>query len=320
MREVIQVTTAIAVALYNGQKFLKTQLDCLKNQTKRAEQVILCDDGSTDNTVEIVENYICQHNLESSWKLLKNDTNLGYIKNFYQAISLCDAELVFLSDQDDLWKEDKIYEMSKVMEQNADILLLSCKYGIIDAHDNQMSSILEENVREDYQLKKISVKDIMRAYRWPGMVMCIRKTFFNEIIDYICQTNIPHDLALAICAADKEGFYEYDYVGAYHRRHDNNTAREEHRISKVLNLTRKLHEIAEAVKNLEYVIDAKLPISQESYMWISDRLSLQRKRQSALKNKSLKEIIKLYTNDSQGLLRKISFICDLWLVCFSKRL
>ena len=250
---------------------------------------------------------------------MKNDTNLGYIKNFYRAISLCDTELVFLSDQDDIWKEDKIYEMSKIMEQNEDILLLSCKYGIIDAEDNPMSSILEKNVREDYSLTQISVKDIMRAYRWPGMVMCIRKTFFDEIIDHIGPTNIPHDLALAICAADRDGFFDYNYIGAFHRRHDNNTAREEHRVSKVLNLKRKLKEVVETAKNLEHVVEAKLPISQESYMWIKDRLSLQRKRQIALENKSLKEILQLYTNDSKGLLRKFSFICDLWLVCFSKK-
>ena len=313
------MTTAIAVALYNGERFIKTQLDCLKNQTKKAEQVVLCDDGSTDSTVEIVETYIAQHGLDSCWRLLKNDTNLGYIKNFYRAISLCDTELVFLSDQDDIWKEDKIYEMSKIMEQNEDILLLSCKYGIIDAEDNPMSSILEKNVREDYSLTQISVKDIMRAYRWPGMVMCIRKTFFDEIIDHIGPTNIPHDLALAICAADRDGFFDYNYIGAFHRRHDNNTAREEHRVSKVLNLKRKLKEVVETAKNLEHVVEAKLPISQESYMWIKDRLSLQRKRQIALENKSLKEILQLYTNDSKGLLRKFSFICDLWLVCFSKK-
>ena len=102
------MTTAVAVALYNGARFLETQLDSLRLQSRTPDRVVLCDDGSTDGTADLVESYIAKYDLGETWKLCRNPENLGYIRNFYHAISLCDADLVFLSDQDDVWKLDKI--------------------------------------------------------------------------------------------------------------------------------------------------------------------------------------------------------------------
>ena len=76
------MTTSIAVALYNGARFIEQQLDSFRSQTKQPEKVIFCDDGSKDNTVEIVREYIKKHSLEESWFLYENEVNLGYIKNF----------------------------------------------------------------------------------------------------------------------------------------------------------------------------------------------------------------------------------------------
>ena len=125
------MTTSIAVALYNGARFLEKQLDSFRNQTQPADKVVFCDDGSKDNTVDMVRNYIEKYHLEDSWFLYENECNLGYAQNFYKAISLCDTDLVFLSDQDDIWKEDKIEKMTTVMEEHPQIDLLSCKYAII---------------------------------------------------------------------------------------------------------------------------------------------------------------------------------------------
>ena len=90
--EVASVKTAVVIALYNGERFIEKQLDSLRTQTKAPDQVIMCDDGSTDRTIEIVKNYIEQHGLEKTWILSKNEKNLGYIKNFYHAISMSDAD------------------------------------------------------------------------------------------------------------------------------------------------------------------------------------------------------------------------------------
>lgn len=312
------LTTAVAMALYNGARFIEKQLDSIRLQTKAPDHVVMCDDGSRDATVQIVRDYIRKYGLETTWHLYENEKNLGYIRNFYKAISLCNADVVFLSDQDDIWKADKIERMCHVLSDREDILLLSCKYGIIDAEDNSISSVLEKSGPEDDKVKQIGVDDIMRAYRWPGMVMCIRKSFFAEISAVIEEHPVAHDLMLASLSADRDGFYEYQYVGAFHRRHDNNTAREEHRIWKLLNLKRKMQDIDEVIKLWRNLLAEGVPLSREARGMIGERLDLMVRRRDALQRKSLSGVFKLYLSGGKKYLRMSSFVCDVWLAIFGK--
>lgn len=310
------MTTAVAIALYNGEKFLEKQLDSIKKQTRMPDRLVMCDDGSKDRTVEIAEDYIRNNGLENSWSLHINEKNLGYIKNFYGAISLCDADLVFLCDQDDLWQESKIEKMSRIMEEREDINLLSCRYGIIDAEDKRMYGLMEKPIDETEEIREVSVQDIARAYHWPGMVMCIRKSFFDEIYEKISQCDVPHDLMFAVCAADRNSFYQYEYVGAFHRRHGNNTANEEHRVSKLLDLKRKMRDISVLQKQVSGIISDCAPLSEESKRVFEKKYKQLNDRYSALKERSLKGVIKLYTGEGRESMRLYSFLCDAWLVCF----
>ena len=312
------MTTAVAVALYNGARFLEAQLDSLRLQSRTPDRVVLCDDGSTDGTADLVESYIAKYDLGETWKLCRNPENLGYIRNFYHAISLCDADLVFLSDQDDVWKLDKIEKMTAVMEENPEINLLSCRYGIIDAAGEEQHSLVERAANEDGALASVSVQTIMTAYRWPGMLMCLRKDFFDTLLPAIGNSPVPHDLMFAACAADRNSFYEYHYLGAYHRRHDNNVAKEEHRIFKLLDLQRKLTDIARTRKHWTDLLHESTPIGESSRRIIAERLALHEKREKALRDRSLSQILRLYREDKGVLLRKSSLVCDVWLVCFGK--
>lgn len=312
------MTTAVAVALYNGARFLEAQLDSLRLQSRTPDWVVLCDDGSKDETAALVAAYIEKHNLADTWKLYQNSENLGYIRNFYRAISLCDADLVFLSDQDDIWKPDKIEKMTAVMESNPHINLLSCGYGIIDAAGEIQSSVVEASANEDGTVVPVSVQTIMTAYRWPGMLMCLRKNFFTALLPAIADSPVPHDLMFAVCAADSSSFYEYHYLGAYHRRHDNNAAKEEHRVFKLLDLERKLSDIRRTCRHWSDLLSDSTPMGEESRTIIAQRLTLLQKREKALRDRNLSQILRLYREDKGTLLRKKSLICDLWLVCFGK--
>lgn len=311
--------TAVAVALYNGSRFIEQQLDTIRLQTTKPDKVVLCDDGSKDNTVQIVREYIKKYNLDDSWFLYQNEVNLGYIKNFYKAISLCDTDLVFLSDQDDIWKEDKIEKMSNIMKSRKDIKLLCCKYGIIDANGVEQHSVVEPESKENGNLKQVSISDVMRAYRWPGMLMCLRKEYFQNIISQVNDCEVAHDFMLVALSSDSGGFYEYNYVGAYHRRHGNNTAREEHRVTKLLNLERKLEDISVTKKLYENFLNFDVPVSKATKNIICERLSLLVQRENALKNKKLFAIIGIYFKNKGAYLRFKSFVCDVWLVLFYKK-
>ena len=265
--------------------------------------------------------YIIKIGLEGTWELHENEHNQGYIRNFYKAISLCDTDLVFLSDQDDIWKDDKIEKMSEILEQKNNISLLSCKYAIINAQDEQQHSLVETTaVKEDGKIQAVNVESILRAYHWPGMVMCIRKNFFDEIFPKIDKINVAHDFMFAYLAADTDGFYEYNYIGAYHRRHENNTAREEHRVFKLLNLKKKLEEILITEKLWETFLNSQLQIKQKSKEAMERRLLLLKERKIALEQKSFPKIVGLYWRDKGKSLRVKSFICDIWLVLFGKKI
>lgn len=308
------MTVAIAIALYNGEKFITEQLDSLFYQSRSADEVILCDDGSSDNTYLIVENYICNHNLVGKWKLYRNSHNMGYVKNFYKAISLCDSDIIFLCDQDDIWAKDKISKMAAIMQTHININLLSCKYGIIDAYGKKQYSIVENNGKNDDSLKSVSVKNIMQAFHWPGMVMCMRQKFFDEIYEQIKECNSAHDLVFCLCAADSNTFYEYGYVGAYHRRHTNNTAREEHRIKKLLNREKKLFEIEYNLNQLNELQQSDILFSDSAKKILSKREEFLKNRMEVLQKKCIKGVIRLYLKNKKEHFRIKSLLCDIALV------
>ncbi|MBR3811654.1 MAG: glycosyltransferase [Agathobacter sp.] len=309
---------AVAMALYNGERFIEEQLDCIRLQTRNVDHVVMCDDGSKDDTVNKVKEYIEKYDLAETWSLHRNEQNLGYIKNFYKAMTLCEADVIFLADQDDIWELDKIEKMTQVMEESPSITLLSSKYGIIDGEGNRIKTVMHKESEEKKTCTAVQVIDIMRAYNWPGMAMCIRKTFFEEVYESLKEHKIPHDLAFAILAADRGEFFEYDYTGVYHRRHNNNTAKEEHRIFKLLNRERKEAEIIETKTQLTNLSDAKLNIKKESEEMIDYKIAYLNKRYACLHEGKARELIKLYKNDAYKMLRIASFLCDFWIVTIGR--
>ncbi len=313
------MTTAVAMALYNGEKFLHKQLESIRTQTKAPDQVILCDDGSSDGTVQLVRDYIREHALEERWTLWVNEKNLGYARNFFHAMERCEADLIFLADQDDIWKPDKIEKMASVMEQRPEIGLLCCKFQIMDAEDRVMHGILAGSGKETFAVRQVAEVELLQAFYWLGMLMCVRKSFLGDILPYAKDLSIAHDRVLSHCAADRGQFYDYDYIGAYHRRHENNTAREEHRVSKLLDLQKKLKEIAVTEKLWTDMLEADLPLSEESRQRMRQRTALLLEREKALCEKSVSGVLRLYKKDGGKYLRKKSLICDVWLALFGKR-
>ena len=96
---------SIAVCTYNGQDYLNEQLQSLVNQTYSNIEIIVIDDHSTDDTVDILKRYQEKY---PHFSYFQNDVNLGYVKNFEKAISLCNGDYIALCDQDDIWHPDKI--------------------------------------------------------------------------------------------------------------------------------------------------------------------------------------------------------------------
>ena len=97
---------SVALCTYNGERYVRQQLESILSQTLPVSEVVICDDGSTDNTVQIVKGIA--HDSSVSVQIYPNEKTLGVCANFQKAVDLCHGDIIFLSDQDDVWHADKV--------------------------------------------------------------------------------------------------------------------------------------------------------------------------------------------------------------------
>lgn len=121
---------SIAMATYNGAKYLQEQLDSFVAQTRQPDELVVCDDDSTDTTVEILESF--RQQAPFAVRIYRNEKNLGYVKNFEKALGLCTGDIIFLSDQDDVWFENKLAVVLQYFHDNPDTMVFINDYYVSD--------------------------------------------------------------------------------------------------------------------------------------------------------------------------------------------
>ena len=128
------------MATYNGERFLNQQLDSLSAQTQAPSELVVCDDRSTDRSIDIVKRFA--ETAPFPVRLFVNDARLGYRANFLKAASLCWADYIAFCDQDDVWLKDKLSIVTRSI-QETQCTLLHHNYRLID--DNGASISGEAN-------------------------------------------------------------------------------------------------------------------------------------------------------------------------------
>ena len=91
-------SVSVCIATYNGAGFIKEQLDSILMQIPATAEVLIGDDGSVDETISIVEGFN-----DPRIRVIRNSSNLGYVRNFENLIENARGDYIFLSDQDDIW-------------------------------------------------------------------------------------------------------------------------------------------------------------------------------------------------------------------------
>jgi glycosyltransferase involved in cell wall biosynthesis len=107
---------SVAFIVYNGARYLRTQLDSILAQTHKVDELIICDDASSDNSKEILKEYKNKH--PNLFFIHYNNQNIGPTKNIEKAIQECTGELILLADQDDYWETNKVETIVKWFEAN----------------------------------------------------------------------------------------------------------------------------------------------------------------------------------------------------------
>ncbi len=124
------------MATYNGEKYLEKQLNSILLQQLKPDEIIVCDDGSTDNTVQIIEAFKQRLNV----KLFVNETTLGVVGNFKKAVSLVTkGNWIVFADQDDIWVPEKLETLAIEMDRLDDDITPALVYSdlsVIDKDDD----------------------------------------------------------------------------------------------------------------------------------------------------------------------------------------
>lgn len=308
----IKMKISLCMGTYNGEKYIIEQLDCIRNQTRQPDEVIICDDNSKDNTAQLIEEYIDKYQLESNWRLYRNAENKGYPANFYYACSLCTGDIVFLADQDDIWDLTKIEKMCKPLEAQPRIAAICCKYGLVDAEGKDIHTLMEPTHNTGTgAIVPVNIEYIFYKNQWSGMAVAYRRKWYAgwSTGDY----DIPHDILICARAAEEQAFVQMDEELVYHRRHDNNAAQEEHRIAKLLNKNRKLKEIEEYIRFLNAFAGRQVLQTKKGQKELQRKLISMQGRYDALKSGKISQVIKNAWKNRAGV-RAVTVICDILIV------
>lgn len=128
---------SVCMATYNGQEFLKEQLDSILCQIQEKDELIISDDGSSDSTKRLIQEY------QSRYKniMLLEGPKLGVQKNFENALKHVHGDIVFLSDQDDVWLDGKVKSVLRAFEDSK-VLLVLHNANIVDTNRNFLNQTL----------------------------------------------------------------------------------------------------------------------------------------------------------------------------------
>ena len=161
---------SVAMATYNGEKYIEQQVISIIQQSHPVDEIIIVDDCSTDGTYELLLKLAKQHNII---KLIKNSENLGYIKNFQKALKNASGKIVFLADQDDLWDENKVMTFLNAFDKyNASVV--TSQFQMINQDGNLIENYSEyritgiRNNNKKEEISRISTIELILKNRYPG--------------------------------------------------------------------------------------------------------------------------------------------------------
>ncbi|HEY8682340.1 MAG TPA: glycosyltransferase family 2 protein [Rhodanobacter sp.] len=130
---------SIVICTYNGAAYLAPQLDSLLAQTRLPDEIVIGDDGSVDASVEILQRFAGRaRDLGIDVRLIEHRENLGYVENFSSALRRATGDVLFLCDQDDVWRSDKLARMAARFTDDPQLLLLHSDARLVDARGDSL--------------------------------------------------------------------------------------------------------------------------------------------------------------------------------------
>ena len=201
---------SVCIATYNGEKYIRQQLDSILCQIGEEDEVIVSDDFSQDKTLEIVRSFD-----DKRIKIIQNKGLKGYAPNFENALNNAQGDIIFLSDQDDVWLPNKVSAMFPFLQQDN---LVVCNVLVTDGDLNKSATLKE------WQPYKKGILRNLYKNTYFGCTLA----FTKKIKDYclpIPKNVVGHDIWFGLLSELKFKVVYIKEPLMLYRRHNNNTSR-----------------------------------------------------------------------------------------------
>ncbi|MEE1314241.1 MAG: glycosyltransferase family 2 protein [Faecalimonas sp.] len=214
---------SVAMATYNGENYIEEQLASIYRQSRKVDEIVISDDASADGTIAKIQSF-AKNYPDCKIRLFQNESNQGYKRNFQNALSLCEGDIIFLCDQDDVWKRKKVEVLTEFLEDNPEAALVSSAFTqidgageIVDAHKNVYKKGLPKQVPVSVPIEDLIFHNISQ-----GCSMAMRREIKDRYLQFFTD-KLPHDWMINIVAAMQKKCYFIDRALFFYRIHEKNT-------------------------------------------------------------------------------------------------
>lgn len=201
---------SVALCTYNGAQFLGRQLESIVHQSRRVDEIIICDDGSGDDTMPILESFVRKH--PDKINVYRNAQPMGPIKNFEKAVKQCSGDLIFLSDQDDVWQFNKVELLTSAFANDKNALLFFTNGSLIDAEEKKLPDSLwgkwkfTDAVQKQWRNNNNALSSLVINRNFiTGATVAFRKSLKEYIFPFKVPCGYWHDTWIGTHAAALNG-------------------------------------------------------------------------------------------------------------------
>ena len=208
---------------YNGAEFLPAQWESILAQSRKPDEIVVCDDGSSDQTPTLLAQLAAESSIPVTIHF--SQTNLGSVKNFEQAIRLCTGEIIALSDQDDVWRSDKLETIEAAFNHSPNVGLVFSDAEIVDEHLAPLNKRMWTEVCfEPYKRKLIAhgraLEVLITGWTVTGATMAFRSDFVNLSLPIPDGIEMIHDGWIALTIASVADVVAIDEPLIKYRQHE----------------------------------------------------------------------------------------------------
>lgn len=175
-------SVGVAMCVYNGERYVRAQLDSIAAQTERPSRLVVLDDGSTDGTWDLLQAWAATAPFPVHAE--RNASKLGVVRNFERACALLETDLIFLSDQDDVWYPDKVRIFVDTFVSDPKLTLLHSDADLIDGSGERLGRRLFDTLLVTAQERELVASGkAWQVYAKRNLVTGAACAFRRELLD-----------------------------------------------------------------------------------------------------------------------------------------